>query len=167
MGADLYINEVYRKTEAKYSPLFNDAVKKRNNAKNEIEKAKFQKEVDTCYNLMQGEGYFRDSYNSTSILNRLEISEGDGLSWWRDITPLQDKQGNIKNEKLIDFLNLVLAADLRLPTRQDLLNDHAQVDEQGENSVEGWHLYYLEKRQKLIDFIVLAIETDQLIYASL
>jgi hypothetical protein len=46
-------------------------------------------------------GYFRDAYNACSILQQY------GLSWWRDITPLQDDDGVISNENLKKFKELL------------------------------------------------------------
>jgi hypothetical protein len=43
------------------------------------------------------QGYFRDAYNSGSILGAFK------LSWWRDITPLQDSEGVISLENVKKF----------------------------------------------------------------
>src|SRR3990167_5288083 len=46
-------------------------------------------------------GYFRDAYNSGSILNKY------GLSWWVDISKLQDKEGIIKTAKVKKFRTML------------------------------------------------------------
>lgn len=174
MGADLYINSIQEKMRAKYDPLFNKAVAKRNEYQkmgmtNLAEEA--QKEVTKYYNLVNSEGYFRDSYNGTALFRYLYLTNEEGkddtLSWWRDITVLQNRKGEISGKNLEKFLMLVLAAELRLPTKEELIANHCQVDESGDDSLEGWHKYLTEKREKLVDFISQAIEMNEPIYASL
>lgn len=43
-------------------------------------------------------GYFRDPYNSYDLLWQF------GLSWWEDILPLEDKDGNISPKQAKDVL---------------------------------------------------------------
>mgnify|MGYP003332929862 CR=1 FL=1 len=174
MGADLYISSISEKCTAKYEPLFNSAVQQRNyfqNRGNQVEAEKAQKEVTKYYNLMNSEGYFRDSYNGTALMRYLFLTNEEGqldtLSWWRDITVLQDRKGNISGKNLEKFLTIILAAELRLPTKEELIANHCQVDESGDDSVEGWHKYLTEKRSKLIDMICQAIEMNEPISASL
>jgi len=50
-------------------------------------------------------GYFRDSYNSGSILNQF------GLSWWRDITKLQNGEGVITLSKVKKFRKMLADAE--------------------------------------------------------
>lgn len=174
MGADLYIKSISNKMQAKYDPLFWAAVEKRNDLqkmgfKAEAEKA--QKEVTKYSDLMSSEGYFRDSYNGTALFAYLYLTDENGkedtLSWWRDITPLKDRNGNIPVKNLEKFLTIILAAELRLPTKEELIENRCQVDETGEDSLEGWHKFLKEKHQKLIDMICQAIEMQEEIYASL
>ena len=111
MGADLYIESISEKQNAKYEPLFKAAVKARNDLANAFpqaqpymkdvwrsgptprppaalrEKVKLlndaQKEVDKYYKAMQGGGgYFRDSYNSWGL------SSLGYFSWWQDVVPM-------------------------------------------------------------------------------
>lgn len=174
MGADLYIKSVSEKMRAKYDPMFYAAVEKRNNLQRMGRKAEadeVQKEVTKYYDLANSEGYFRDSYNGTALFQYLYLTDESGkedtLSWWQDITPLQDKRGNIPVKNLEKFLTIILAAELRLPTKEKLIENRCQVDETGEDSLEGWHKFLKEKHQKLIDMICQAIEMEEEIYASL
>jgi len=53
-------------------------------------------------------GYFRDAYNDGSILNKF------GLSWWRDVTPLLNKDGVLAHrsvKKFRDMLNMNTFSD--------------------------------------------------------
>ncbi len=174
MGADLYINSIQEKLRAKYDPLFNKAVAKRDELKRQgktQEAEEAQKEVTKYYDLVNSEGYFRDSYNGTALMRYLyltnEEGQEDSLSWWRDITTLQNGKSEITGKNLEKFLIMVLAADLRLPTKEELIANRCQVDETGENSVEGWHKYLIEKRERLVNFISQAIEMNEPIFASL
>jgi hypothetical protein len=47
------------------------------------------------------DGYFRDPYNDGSVLWQY------GLSWWRDITKLQDEEGVISVENTKKFLQML------------------------------------------------------------
>ena len=170
MGADLYITKISRKCREKYDPLFNAACKERDKytkygMKNLAEKA--QEEVTKYYNLSNSEGYFRDSYNGTALLQYLNLDDNGGLSWWQDIVPLQNKNGDIVGENLDKFYQIILAADLVLPTKEQLIENNCTVEGTGENSVKGWHQYLIGKRDKLLNFIALAIEMNEPIHASL
>ena len=175
MGADLYIRSITNKLKEKYEPLLNEAVAKRNYyqkmgmMQNLAEEA--QEEVTKYYNLMNSEGYFRDSYNGTGLLQYLYLTNEEGkedtLSWWRDVVPLQNKKGEIKGRNLKKFLTILLAAELRLPTREKLIANRCQVSDSGADSLEGWHKFFQDKHSRLIDMVSQAIEMREPIYASL
>lgn len=111
MGADLYIESISQKQDAKYKPLFNIAVKTRDDIANKFpevqpymkdvwgirptprppaalrEKVKLlndaQKKVNKYYKAMNdGGGYFRDPYNSWGL------SSLGYFSWWQDVSPM-------------------------------------------------------------------------------
>lgn len=76
MGADLYIEKIHQPLLEKYQPLFDEAVRQRDALPRDSKEAKAaQRKVTRYYDLMYSDGYFRDSYNVTSVLWRL------GLSW--------------------------------------------------------------------------------------
>jgi hypothetical protein len=157
MGADLYIHKVRKPVKAEWQPKFDAAVAQRNAAQDDAAKAEAQKLVDEAYDkLWGGDGYFRDSYNGTSVLWRL------GLSWWQDMKPDIDPESNPDgNNVSVDacraFLAKVLAAEMKPATRADLLANNCAVDD-GECSVESWNKFYREKRDRLIAFLERAIE---------
>jgi hypothetical protein len=174
MGADLYIKSIQKETNAKYKPFFNLAVTNRNfyqklGMTNLAEEA--QKEVSKYYDLMYSEGYFRDSYNGSALFQYLYLTNPEGkdetLSWWRDVIPLTNNKNEIKGKNLEKFLTIILAAELRLPTKEQLIANKCKVDESGEDSIEGWHKFLQDKHQRLIELISQAIEMDEPIYASL
>lgn len=86
MGADIYLNSVYQKNHDLYQPLFREAVDERNRLNrlgDTAEAEEMQKLVDEYYDKMYEQGYFRDSYNSTSLMWLL------GLSWWQPDVPYE------------------------------------------------------------------------------
>lgn len=155
MGADLYIRPLEKPIKAEWMPKFDAACAQRDAAPEGPEREAAQKVVDEAYDhLCGGDHYFRDSYNSTSVLHRL------GLSWWQDLKPDIDDENsdiNVSPARCREFLDKVESAPFVLPTREELIDSHAKVDD-GENSVESWHKMYTEKRERLIAFLKRAIE---------
>lgn len=94
------MRERYDAAEKKYRPLFDKAVRARDTAETQAEKDEKQREVTKYYDLMHADGYFRDSYNSSSVLWQYD------LSWWNDIVPLC-KDGKLNAEGIKKFLALL------------------------------------------------------------
>jgi hypothetical protein len=168
MGADLYIPKLRAPVEAEWKPKFEAAAAQRDAATDDESRTAAQKLVNEAYDKRWGgDHYFRDSYNSTSVLWRM------GLSWWQDMeydvkydeaTDSYPGGVNVSPDACRRFLEKVQSAEFRLPTRGELIANHAKVDD-GENSVESWHKFYTEKRDRLIVFLKRAIENGGL-YAS-
>ena len=177
MGADLYINKLFQANQAKYEPIFQRWVAVRQSLEMSlpaslqqgqykakgiqltpdqkiiVEKIKWaQKKVSYIYDKMYSVGYFRDSYNSTSILNRL------GLSWWQDVSgKLTNKKGDMTPTKAKIFLAQLKAAKLDPVTAKSLKAEHCTVDD-NENSPEAWNKMFKRKRARLIRFVEIAIK---------
>jgi hypothetical protein len=106
MGADIYLNSVFGKCQEEWEYTFNYAVSARNayRGSDKTTQEFLQKQVSTAYDGMYAEGYFRDSYNSTSLFGLL------GLSWWRDVPLRKDGFLSIRNaERLLRKLEKELA----------------------------------------------------------
>jgi len=104
------------------------------------------------------EGYFRDSYNSTSVLWQLD------LSWWRDVTPILDDESNLQTEGIRTLLGMVEAEEV--PSADAIeLGAAAVVDEK--NALESWERYFVEKRERLIAYLRGALEDNDPIHCSL
>jgi hypothetical protein len=162
MGADLYIEKIHHPLMQKYEPLFEAAVRRRDSFPSQSKEAEAaQREVTKYYDLMYSEGYFRDSYNATSVLWRL------GLSWWEDVTPLCTKKRKLRHDKLRKFRDMVANANLELPSKEEIENHSGKVDEEGENSLAEWHKYFIEKQNELLAFLDKAIELKSPIHCSL
>lgn len=102
MGADLYIDLVFKPSFEKWEGKFNEATAKRDACERDTEEYKqWQEKAFECYDLMYTEGYFRDSYNPSNLLWKFD------LSWWEDILPMVDEEQNLSVEKAGEFLDLL------------------------------------------------------------
>lgn len=120
MGADLYIQSISDKAREKYSPMFDAAVKRRNDAQkagNSKRAEAIQKEVEMYHDKMYPEeGYFRDSYNGTSLFRLLD------QSWWQDLGPMLNKKGELSPTKAKKLLEQMRANPVPKVTKQYLLD---------------------------------------------
>ena len=147
MGADLYIRKITDPARAKYQPLFEEAAEKRDNAKSKKQKKIWQAKIDEFFEAMYpADGYFRDSYNSSSVLWTL------GLSWWEDCDKLLNKNGNLSGKNLSLFIEMIENAEQYLPTEEELKERGLDLTKEG-NSLKDWHDYYTKKREKLLEFL--------------
>jgi len=162
MGADLYIEKIHRPLMKKYEPLFDEAVKHRDSLHpKSSEFGAAQEKVTAYYDLMYSDGYFRDSYNATSILNQMD------LSWWRDVTPLCSEDKKLRDDSLRTFRTMVADATLRLPNKDDIERQGGKVTDTGDSSLIEWHRYFTEKRVQLLSFLDKAIRLNSAIHCSL
>ena len=160
MGADLHIESVYDKLNSQYEPEFQEAVQKRDAATDPLEKSRWQEKVEEAYDKMNdSSGSFHDSYNSTSMMWRL------GISWWQDVTPMLDGEGYLQVPSIRLLKEMVSKAEMELPTEDELIEENCQIDEK--NTVESWHQYYRDKRERLLQFLDDALKLEEPIYCSL
>ena len=68
MGADLYLDSLHQPQCDRYAPRFEQWVRTRDRAQNAADRNKAQHQVEHYYDKMYECGYFRDSYNSSSLL---------------------------------------------------------------------------------------------------
>ena len=118
-----------------------------------------QKKVSAYYNQMYSKGYFRDSYNSSSVMGTL------GLSWWSDVTPLL-KNGELSPANAKKLIAMINSRKQNLPTKEQLLKRDATVDD-NKNTVEAWHQMYKNSKLELIHFLTTAIKMGESISCSL
>ncbi|MBI3852720.1 MAG: hypothetical protein HY298_20900 [Verrucomicrobia bacterium] len=161
MGADLYIEKIRKPILEKYEPLFEEAVRRRDRLPRDSKEATVaQEEVVKYYDLMLTEGYFRDSYNVTCLLNWLR------LSWWQDVIPLCTKERKLRADQLRKFRELVARAKLEPITKEKIEARGGTVDDR-ENSLDEWHLYFMEKHAELVVFLDQAIKLNTHVTCSL
>ncbi len=158
MGADLYINPIYKPRREQWQQKFDSAVNERNCATLQAQKDDAQKRVDEAYdNIYADEGYFRDSYNGTGILSII------GLSWWRDLETDTDPDSNADGNNMSVAACQAFLAKLKAAgppaslTFEDLRGKHCTVDE-GENSPDVWNDFFTKKYNRLVSFFERAIE---------
>ena len=165
MGADLYINSVFEPNNKKYTPQFDAAVSKRNSVtKHDSKEAEAaQKRVDKYFDLMYGKGYFRDSYNSTSLLWRLD------LSWWSDVGDMLDEEGDLSPAKAHLFLEMLESRSIAPITKKELeeYDGNGKSKKVSQKQVDEWNEYYINKKKKLIAFLKLAIKLNEPIHCSI
>lgn len=91
MGADIYLDSVFEPHHAKWQPIFDDACRRRDAAKqsgNErLARSIQEKDVEPAYEHLHEKGYFRDSYNASDLLWTMD------LSWWTDVGDRLDEKG--------------------------------------------------------------------------
>ncbi len=88
-------------------------------------------------------GYFRDSYNGTSVLKRL------GLSWWKDVSPMLNDD-ELLNRSACGKLRLrIEQADLTLPETDAELRE-LRLCTKGGNSAARWKRYWEREKELLI-----------------
>ena len=148
MGADLYLYSLHNVCEEKYKPLFDKWVKTRDEATSDEAKDKAQKKVSFYYDAMMSDGYFRDSYNNSSLFWQYE------LSWWSDLGEMLDKEGYLA----VDECKKLLA----------MLEENNETFEEnvGKLDLEARE-YFIKKDITFKNFLKQAIELDEPIYCSI
>jgi len=159
MGADLYLNSVFRKHRDRYAPKFDHWVAKRDTLHKAGQQAaadEAQKQVLKYYDKMYQLGYFRDSYNSSNLLWLFD------LSWWRDVLEvLVGKDGKMSPENAEHFLRLL--EDRELVFQANL----AKVKPaDGETRAEA-EQYFRKKYERLEAFLRKAIDRKERLQCSL
>ena len=162
MGADLYLESLSDAAQKQWKPEFDRAVEAREQyaalnggllaVQDSPSYDALQGEVSRCYEGMYSSGYFRDSYNGTSVLATL------GLSWWADVLPLLNKKSYMPVAKAKQFLKTVKGSTQELDRKS-----------YGDWN-EPWpdiQKYFIEKRARLEAFIEQAIKLKEPILMSL
>lgn len=149
MGADLYIEMVFESNYREWKPKFEEAVTKRDAAVQGTPDDTFwQKRAEEAYDRMYDAGYFRDSYNPSNVLWQY------GLSWWDDVIPMLDEDGNLAVDKVEALLQM--------------LNDRQPTfDENVSKFPERARQDFCERAVKLHGFLEYAIKLECPIHCSL
>jgi hypothetical protein len=145
MGADLYIESLFKANNKRYSARFEEAVRRRDRAKTENAKDAHQQKVDEYYGRMYEVGYYRDSYNDSNLFWKL------GLDYWVWFAGFLDKERLLHPDKA----ELALG---EIESRKHLL-DEIEPDEEQQ--------YFREKYDDLTAFLRTAIEMDEPVQCSI
>ena len=133
MGADLYISQLFDPHYKRWQRRFYKAVAYRDQlAENAPEREEAQKRAEECFDRMYERGYFRDSYNDSSLLNRFN------LSWWDDVIPMLNGKSQLTPKKAAQLLSMLkereglfecnLASEQK-PDRRYFRQDYAEFKE--------------------------------------
>lgn len=164
MGADIFLRSVNQKALDEHKPKFHAAVEARDayaeslkgkalTPEQEAEAKRLQDVVIEHYNGMFSEGYYRDSYNATSLFGVI------GFSYWKDMTP--------------DLVDSRLPVPKMLVWRQRIAE--AMIDRdavrkvvsQSKDSFDDWLAYFEAKRERFIALLDQAIELNEPLDCSL
>jgi hypothetical protein len=145
MGADLYVEEIIDKTREEYSDKLESTVSEmRELEKKGEEDSERYKELKVKSNeymnkMYPEDGYFRDSYNNSSLFWNM------GLSWWKDVGGLLDEDGNLTGDNLRKLIKIVKNSKVTLPEDKEKMPIDISANE---------YLKILEDRKnQLLDFL--------------
>lgn len=119
MGADIYLSSIVDPARAKNRPLFDDACERRNRG-DEGARADVEKYYDAMY---PPEGYFRDSYNDTSLYWLL------GRSWWQDSDLVQPGKEFRNEEGELTEAGIAKALEMQRSYLEGFRKDAESFDE--------------------------------------
>jgi len=149
MGADLYIDLVFKPSFDKWEGKFNEAAAQRDACEKGTEEYKhWQGKTWEYYDLMYADGYFRDSYNPSNLLWKF------GLSWWEDILPMVDEEQNLSVDKAGEFLEMLASRQETFKKSLAELPDEEQYE-------------YQQRYSELQKFLNRAIELESPVNCSL
>ena len=174
MGADIYLRSLYEPAYEKAHPIFEAAYKARDALtgvgrfdQNNPEHAAAQAKVDEAYEAMYAVGYFRDSYNRTSLFAFL------GVSWWQSAGVMRADGSpytwEIGGEGEMQVPSMVALRDF-LRERGEVTCDQMQawrtalddddehrIPDEGDDSLTEWGKMFERKRRRLIKLLEQAI----------
>jgi hypothetical protein len=159
VGADSYLNSIFRKHRDKYEPKFDHWVAKRNalHKAGQREAAdRAEKQVLKYFEKMHERGYFRDSYNPSNLLWLFD------LSWWQDVLEvLVDKDRKMSPANAGRFLRMLVD---REPVFEAKLKKVKPAKGETRAEVEE---YFRDKYERLKAFLQQAIDRKECIECSL
>lgn len=176
MGADLYIEPIYTEHKAEHQPAWDKAVELRDlhmkehncsliwNMDGTIDTkktcailGKLQAAVEAADNVLfqDNPGYFRDSYNNSSIFWRL------GRSWWRDTGTWLNKDNNMSPRRAKNFLVQIKALPIKAVTK-----DEEWASKMAKKQIDEWNTYFVEKKARFEAFLQRAVDAKQYIHFS-
>lgn len=158
MGADLYLESQYRPRHDRAARLFDKWARRRDRAQTDAARDRAQRQVERYYDEMHACGYFRDSYNSSSLLWLF------GLSWWGDVGAL------LEESDVSDLLQPAEAKRLlrELREREPVFAQRLQDIEPAEGETHADAVdYFQDKYARFKAFLGEAIERDEPIRCSI
>jgi hypothetical protein len=158
MGADIYLESRRKLNQKEWGNKLDSAVKKLQRAKDTEDEKKLQQEVYLYYDKIDERAYFRDPYNSSSLLWKL------GMSWWTDVADKWVNDGYMPIKHAKEFLKTLKEKEVPAPNDLDLTN--CTVDD-GNNSREVWHKGFCERKKALEEMVEESIKLKEPLRCSL
>jgi hypothetical protein len=115
--------------------------------------------VRFAYDKSYSVGYFRESYNSAAVLNRM------GLSWLNDFAELLDKNQMLTPEKAKEFIKVLKEREF-IPINTFIKENNLRIDDK-ENSPEQWEKYHIRRKKELIKFLQTAVDLEEPVECSI
>jgi hypothetical protein len=110
-------------------------------------------------------GYFRDSYNSSNLLWSL------GLNYWQWLGSFVDGKGYLRPQYARIILKKIESKSVtEIRVKRHLKSQKIELDNNGKPADEEFKElldYFVEKRERLLRFLKMAIETDSPILCSI
>jgi hypothetical protein len=176
MGADIYLQSVFDANQVTARPAFDAAVMRRDaHVRGSETHELLQKRVEDAYDAMMSVGYFRDSYNSTSLFGLL------GISWWQSCAACAggkrynwsiDEAGRMQvpsMQALKDFLEArgqVVCEEMQAWLIKESKDGCGPAIDDGENSLTEWGKMFERKRRQLIKLLGQAIALGESLNCS-
>lgn len=158
MGADLYIRSLFNKCKEEHEEYFRTACFVRDALPRGTKVADQAQELVSYFSdKMYESGYFRDSYNSSSLFRQLD------LSWWQDLPGYTENDPDGIPRLMPDGARKLLleVQSRKIPDLQTFKAKNAEWLGRNEDSPEKWHQYFVEKQERFIKFLETAIELDE------
>ena len=179
MGADLYVDHVFKEdprvgvigkkldeTRNTLRDLPDDSPKDFVQRLERREKAlcdAYGRALDKMFCV--GNGYFRDSYNSTNLLWVLN------LNWWNWLGGYLDGKGYLHPQHTRIILKKIESRPVTEARLKHYLKDRnielGKNDKSADDEFAEWLDYFTEKRERFIQFLKMAIEADSPILCSI
>ena len=179
MGADLYVDLVFKE-----DPRINVIGKKLDETRKALEDLPDDSPKDVVQRLERREkalldaymriydkmfsvdnGYFRESYNSSNLLWVL------GLNYWNWLCGFVDGKGYLHPEHARLILNKIESRPVtEARVRRHIKDQKIKLGDNGkppDEEFKKWLDYFVEKRERLIRFLKMAIDADSRILCSI
>ena len=117
-----------------------------------------------AYNEFDESGdYFRDSYNSSSLLNII------GLSWWRDVIPMLDEEGQLPIIHAMRLWKMIEKSPIVRETIKARMEEvsFGEKEELSDKELDEWYDYFVEKKATFMKMLDRSIENNNPLLCSL
>ncbi|WP_438979883.1 hypothetical protein [Polynucleobacter sp.] len=141
----------YKDNHDKHQAGFDMFVRLRDKAEQAGDKKlaeRYQKKVSKAHSAMYEKGYFRDSYNSSNLLWKMD------LDYWAWFAGLLDEDGNLTPDKAREVINA-------MQKRQKIFHSNLTILDDEETE------YFLKKYDEFTNFLLEAINLNEPIGCSI